>query len=98
MKVPNLLSSFLKNKKTIIFDGTKGFPEMVTMRFQLIALLIQLAASFSHAADTKDILSPDGKTKVSVEVNPGVRYAITYETNVILKPSIINLEIGDRLS
>ena len=67
------------------------------MRFQVIAFLIQLATAFSHAADTKDILSPDGKTKVSIEVNPGLRYAITYETYVILKPSIINLVLSDGL-
>ncbi len=68
------------------------------MRFLFTSFLTALTFGFSHAADSKDISSPDGKIKVSIEVNSGLRYSITYEEKVILQASTINLVLRDQLS
>lgn len=68
------------------------------MRFFFTALFIQLVLAFSYAADTKEIVSPDGKIKVTIEINPGLRYAVAYENKLILQPSIINLLLDHGIS
>jgi alpha-glucosidase len=57
-----------------------------------IFLLFALSFSVTHA---QEILSPDGKIKVRVELKGQVSYSIAYENKPILLRSAINLLLGN---
>lgn len=65
------------------------------MRIFFTAVFLQFAFTFSYSADTKDILSPNGKIKVSVEISNALRYVVFYENKIVLNASVINLTLGD---
>ncbi len=59
---------------------------LITLTFLLITIL-------SYAVNKKEILSPDGKIKVTVEGKEQLTYSISYENRLIMLPSIIDLTL-----
>ncbi len=49
----------------------------------------------SRAADKKEILSPDGKIKVTIQANENLSYSVSYDNTPILNPSVINLVLNN---
>ena len=68
------------------------------MKLFFTVIFIHLLLNFTYAADTKDIISPDGKIRVTVEINPGLRYQVTYNNKLLLKSSGINLLLASGIS
>ncbi len=60
------------------------------MRNILLAVFL-LIGLVSNGAEKKEILSPDGKIKVVVEVKDQLYYSVYYENNALLLPSAINM-------
>ncbi len=65
------------------------------MKNSCLAIFYIFVLSFANAADKKEISSPDGKIKVTVEANDKLFYSVLYENKIILLPSIINLMLDD---
>jgi alpha-glucosidase len=65
------------------------------MKRFLPTLLIVISSFYALAADTRDILSPDGKIKVVIEGGTRLSYAVWYDNNMILRPSVIDLLLGN---
>lgn len=65
------------------------------MKRLLPTLFLVFSAGYCLAADTRDILSPDGKIKVVVEGGTALRYAIWYNNKPILQPSVIDLVLAN---
>ena len=65
-------------------------------------ILIMLSGLFLMtmlSAKTYDLVSPDGKVKVAVEIDEGIEYSLSYGDEEILSPSRIGLEFkGKQLS
>ena len=64
--------------------------------FPLILLFV--SSHLCYAAGKHELVSPDGKVKVIVETDPGLRYTVLYENKVILQPSRINLLLDQSIS
>lgn len=60
------------------------------MRRLLFFLMLSVAVCAS--AKTYDLVSPDGKVKVAVEIGEGIEYSLSYDDEEILAPSRIGLE------
>lgn len=60
------------------------------MRRLLLFLMWSVAVCAS--AKTYDLVSPDGKVKVAVEIDEGIEYSLSYDDEEILAPSRIGLE------
>ncbi len=58
-----------------------------------------LSVAVCASAKTYDLVSPDGKVKVAVEIDEGIEYSLSYDDEEILAPSRIGLEFkGKTLS
>lgn len=70
------------------------------MKRNLPVIILLLVFYSVDAADRKEISSPDGKIKVTVEAKEKLFYSISYENKMVLLPSVINmiLENGTELS
>lgn len=51
-----------------------------------------LSVAVCASAKTYDLVSPDGKVKVAVEIGEGIEYSLSYDDEEILAPSRIGLE------
>ncbi|MGZ8557892.1 MAG: glycoside hydrolase family 97 protein [Chitinophagaceae bacterium] len=65
------------------------------MKKLFLAIFLLFVFSFVNAADKKEISSPDGKIKVTVEATDKLFYSVIYEDKIILLPSVINLMLDD---
>ncbi|MGZ8554550.1 MAG: glycoside hydrolase family 97 catalytic domain-containing protein, partial [Chitinophagaceae bacterium] len=61
------------------------------MKRNLLVIVALLVFYFGTAADRKEISSPDGKIKVTVEAKEKLFYTISYENKILLLPSVINM-------
>ncbi|MGZ8518337.1 MAG: glycoside hydrolase family 97 N-terminal domain-containing protein, partial [Chitinophagaceae bacterium] len=61
------------------------------MKRNLLVIVSLLVFYFGTAADRKEISSPDGKIKVTVEAKEKLFYTISYENKILLLPSVINM-------
>ena len=70
------------------------------MKKSLLAIIFLFVFCLCNAADKKEISSPDGKIKVTVEAKEKLFYSINHESKAVLLPSEINmmLENGIDLS
>jgi alpha-glucosidase len=70
------------------------------MKRNLPVIILLLVFYSVDAADRKEISSPDGKIKVTVEAKEKLFYSISYENKMVLLPSVINmiLENGTEFS
>ena len=56
-----------------------------------LAIFSSCLFNFGHTADKKEITSPDGKIKVTIDAKENLFYSIVYENRTVLLPSVINL-------
>lgn len=57
-----------------------------------LLLFLMLSVAVCASAKTYDLVSPDGKVKVAVEIDEGIEYSLSYDDEEILAPSRIGLE------
>lgn len=57
-----------------------------------LLLFLMLSVAVCASAKTYDLVSPDGKVKVAVEIGEGIEYSLSYDDEEILAPSRIGLE------
>ena len=62
------------------------------MKNIFLAILSLSLFSFGHITGIKEITSPDGKIKVTIEAKENLFYSVSYENKALLLPSIINLQ------
>ncbi len=65
------------------------------MKKVCLAVFLLFVFSFANAIDKKEISSPDGKIKVTVEATDKLFYTVRYENNIILLPSVISMMLDD---
>src|SRR5205085_8126118 len=58
-----------------------------------LAILSLCFVYLGHTTDKKEITSPDGKVKVTIEAKENLFYSISYENKIILLPSLINIAL-----
>ena len=57
-----------------------------------LLLFLMLSVAVCASAKTYDLVSPDGKVKVAVEIGEAIEYSLSYDDEEILAPSRIGLE------
>ena len=70
------------------------------MKRNLLAIIFLFAFYVCNAANKKEVSSPDGKIKVTIEAKEKLFYSVSYENKIVLLPSAISmiLENGIDLS
>ncbi|MEP7376594.1 MAG: glycoside hydrolase family 97 protein [Chitinophagaceae bacterium] len=61
------------------------------MKNSCLAILSLFLFLAGKTTDKKEIISPDGKIKVTIEAKENLFYSVSYENKAVLLPSLINL-------
>ena len=65
------------------------------MRIVVVAIIILISNVFAHSENAIEILSPDGKIKVTIQANSGLSFGVTYDNKTVLQPSLINFVVNN---